>query len=99
MQTIKIGDTIHQSDEICHSCSMELIYGSPGTNVDGTANAHYCQYCYNDGSFNGGTDESAMKQMIEICIPYKLQAGVYPDAETARKAMEEYFPTLKRWKK
>jgi hypothetical protein len=35
--------------------------------------------------------------MIEICIPYALQAGQYADEDTARAQMQQYYPTLKRW--
>jgi hypothetical protein len=38
-----------------------------------------------------------MEQMIESCIPFEIKAGIYENAETARKAMMEYFPKMKRW--
>ena len=65
-----------------------------GTNADGSKNTDYCTYCYKDGAFAG---DATMEQMIEICIPFALEANVYPDAETARKQMQGYFPKLKRW--
>ena len=38
-----------------------------------------------------------MDEMIESCIPFCLEAGVYGDAQSARAAMQAFFPKLKRW--
>jgi len=59
-------------------------------------NNDYCCYCYPNGSFNSPNE--TMEEMIESCIPHVLEAGTCPDAESARKMMQEFFPTLKRWK-
>jgi hypothetical protein len=67
-----------------------------GTNVDGSKNEDYCVYCYKDGKF---TSDETMEEMIETCIKPCLDHGVFPDADTARSAMMESFPKLKRWKK
>ncbi|NLY89684.1 MAG: transcriptional regulator [Firmicutes bacterium] len=84
-------------EQFCQSCAMPLTEESHfGTNADGTKNEEYCIYCYKDGAF---TSEMTMEEMIEICIPHTLQAGVYSDENTARAAMREYFPKLKRWQK
>ena len=83
---------------ICQSCSMPLFNDETyGKNTDGTKNEDYCCHCYSgDPAFGGST--TTMEEMVEICIPFELKAGAYPDAETARKALMELFPTLKRWK-
>ncbi|NLW08397.1 MAG: transcriptional regulator [Firmicutes bacterium] len=82
-------------EKLCQSCAMPLTEESLlGTNADGTKNGEYCIYCYKDGAFTSGV---TMEEMIEICIPHALQAGAYPDENTARAAMQEYFPKLKRW--
>lgn len=79
----------------CQSCAMPLTEEALfGTNADGSKNGDYCLYCFKDGAF---TSEETMEEMIESCIPHVLEAGVYPDADTARAAMREYFPKLKRW--
>ncbi|HCJ57919.1 hypothetical protein SDC9_193237 [bioreactor metagenome] len=81
----------------CQSCAMPMTEESHfGTNADGTKNKDYCCYCYQSGNF---TKEENMEEMIENCIPFTLEAGVYPDENAARAAMLEYFPNLKRWKK
>ncbi|MCQ1530441.1 zinc ribbon domain-containing protein [Lutispora thermophila] len=81
----------------CQSCAMPMTEESHfGTNTNGTKNVDYCCYCYQNGSF---TKEETMEEMIENCIPFTLEAGVYPDENAARAAMLEYFPNLKRWKK
>ena len=97
METIKIAEGTYPSNEFCHSCSMLFEYGEPGTNADGSKSEDFCHYCYKDGAFTWS--DGTMEGMIEGCIPFKLQAGVYPDVETAREAMMAYFPELKRWKK
>ena len=83
--------------KFCQSCAMPMTEDSLfGTNIDGSKNEDYCCYCYQKGGF---ISEETMEEMIEICIPSTLEAGVYSDADAARTAMLEYFPTLKRWKK
>ncbi len=81
----------------CQSCAMPMTKpGDFGTEKDGEQNIDYCCYCYKDGSF--GKDET-MEEMIEICIPFVLEAGEYKSPEEARSAMRTFFPTLKRWTK
>ena len=81
---------------ICQSCAMHMNEDALfGKNADGTKNEDYCCYCYPNGDF--GVDET-MEEMIETCIPFRVPQ-VYPDAETARKEMLQYYPTLLRWKK
>ncbi len=82
--------------KFCQSCAMPL--ESPelyGTNADGSKNEDYCSYCYKDGAF---TSESTMDEMIETCVPFVSKGEPWPDEDTARKAMQEFFPQLKRWK-
>jgi hypothetical protein len=82
--------------KICQSCAMpmenEEIYG---TNSDGSKNDEYCHYCFENGKFS---KDETMEEMIETCIPFVANGNPFPDADTARKAMMEMFPNLKRWK-
>ncbi|NJD03402.1 MAG: transcriptional regulator [Ruminiclostridium sp.] len=83
--------------KFCQSCAMPL--GAPdmfGTNADGSRNEDYCAYCYKGGAF---TSETTMDEMIEMCVPFVSKGDPWPDEETARKAMQEMFPQLKRWRK
>lgn len=81
--------------KICQSCSMPMTKPEDfGTNADGSVNEDYCHYCMKDGSF---TKVETMDEMIETCIPFVSKGDPYPDEETARKALKEFFPTLKRW--
>ncbi len=83
--------------KICQSCAMPITEENLfATQADGSKNEDYCRYCFENGKF---TSESTMEGMIEICVPYALEAGVYKDADAARSAMQQYFPTLKRWQK
>jgi len=84
--------------KLCQSCEMPMTEDAHfGTNKDETINEDYCVYCYKDGGFIGGG--STMEEVIENCIKPCLEQNVYPDADTARAAMMESFPKLKRWKK
>lgn len=81
---------------LCQSCAMpmddEKLYG---TNSDGSNNKEYCSYCFKDGKF---TANVTMKEMVEICIPHISNNNPYPDKDSARKAMNDLLPSLKRWK-
>lgn len=83
--------------KFCQSCAMPLenaeLYG---TNADGSRNEDYCCYCFKDGAF---TKDETMEEMIETCVPFVSKGNPYPNEATARKAMLEYFPQLKRWRK
>jgi len=83
--------------KFCQSCAMPL--GAPdlyGTNADGSRNEDYCHYCFQNGAF---TKEETMDEMIETCVPFVSKGEPWPDEATARKAMQELFPQLKRWRK
>jgi len=85
-----------ENQKFCQSCAMPL--GKPeefGTNADGGRNEDYCCYCFANGAFTG---ECTMDEMIETCIPFCLEAGVYKDADEARADMAAVFPAMKRWK-
>lgn len=95
-QLLDLYFPISKGNYICQSCGMPLINEADlGTNADQTKNKDYCSYCYQNGSFSTNV---TMKEMIEGCIPFGLEAGCYPDAESARESMSAYFPMLKRWK-
>jgi len=81
---------------ICQSCASALETVKPGTNADGTNSNEYCEHCYKNGKYKWPA--MTMKGMIKACVKYTVPPQ-YPDAETAQNAMQELFPTLKRWKK
>ncbi len=82
---------------LCQSCGMPLAQPEDfGTNADGSRNEDYCHYCFGEGKF---FKEETMEEAIETCIPFVSEGNPYKDADEARKAMMEFFPTLKRWKK
>lgn len=88
-EKFKMGNTI------CQSCGMPLDDESLfRKNKDGSKNNDYCRYCFPNGTFS---KDETMDEMIESCIPFRINEDC-PDAETARRKMMEYFPTLKRWK-
>ena len=85
------------NEKYCGCCGMPMgetdeMYG---TNGDGSKNADYCKYCFENGAF---TFQGSMEEMIEICIPHVIAADSTTTEEAARKMMTEWFPTLKRWK-
>lgn len=86
---------IAKGSYFCQSCGMPM--GTEelrGTEKNQDKSEEYCVYCYQNGEF---TSNVTMEEMVETCIPFSLESGVYPDEDTARQAMKGYFPTLKRW--
>lgn len=84
------------NETFCQSCGMPLTSDEVlGTNRDGEKNQEYCVYCYKDGAF---TSEVTMEEMIEQCLVYGGDSGIFANKEQARKMMKQWFPTLKRWK-
>ncbi len=82
----------------CQSCGMPMEQESDfGTNGDGTKNRDYCCYCYQDGAFTG--EEMTMADMIAFNLDFNEKNGhPFGTQEEAKKTMEQWFPTLKRWK-
>ncbi len=81
---------------ICQSCTMPMGTEDFGTNKDGSANADYCKYCYQDGAF---TSDTTMQEMIEICVPHMVGPESGFTEPQARAMLQEMMPELKRWKK
>ena len=82
--------------QICQSCAVPFEIIKPGKNADGTTNQDYCELCFDNGDFH--YPKATMEDVIESCIPHTIP-DVFPDEDTARKGMQEFFPTLKRWAK
>jgi hypothetical protein len=85
------------NENYCQSCGMPMGGADEmnGTNADGSKNQDYCKYCFENGAF---TKESTMEEMIEICVPHMTSGDSGMSEDQARKMMQEFFPTLKRWK-
>lgn len=84
-------------EKYCQSCGMpmgktEEMYG---TEADGNKSTDYCKYCYENGSF---TSDCTMEEMIDFCIPHMTSSNSGMSEDNARNMMNEFFPTLKRWK-
>ena len=96
-QTFKVSIDYLLGQLICQSCATSLAKPEDfGTEADGSKNIDYCAPCYENGSLYGG-EGMKMEEMIDICVPYAVKAGKYKDEETARAAMMELFPKMKRW--
>lgn len=65
-----------------------------GTETDGSKNGDYCSYCYENGKF---TADCTMEEMIDFCVPHMATPESGMTAEGAKKMMQEFFPSLKRW--
>jgi len=81
----------------CQSCGMPMgttdeMYGS---NSDGGKNNDYCNYCFDNGEFKANM---TMEEMINLCVPHVVSANPNMNEDGARKMMNDFFPTLKRWK-
>ena len=82
--------------KICQSCAVPFEFIPCGKNADGSENQDYCKLCFTNGDFiyPNATMEDVIETSIPDCVP-----DPFPDEEAARKAMNEFFPTLKRWAK
>ena len=79
----------------CQSCGMPMESADMyATNADGTKTSDYCMYCYKDGAF---LQDCTMDEMIEFCVPMTVENTTMTEEE-ARSMMQQFFPTLKRWK-
>lgn len=67
-----------------------------GTEKNGTKSKDYCNDCYSNGEF---TTKITKERMIEVSIPYLIKEKPGISEAEARQQMEDFFPTLKRWKK
>ena len=77
---------------------MPLTEDILGTNADGTKNEEYCIYCYKDGAFTG---DFTMEEMAEFCSQFvdefNKNTGQSLSREEYKKALLQFYPTLKRW--
>ena len=85
------------NENLCQSCGKPMgqagnLYGSE---KDGSKSKDYCEDCYKNGEF---TTRISKERMIEISIPYLMKEKPGLAEDEARKEMETFFPTLKRWK-
>lgn len=85
---------------ICQSCGMPLETPEQmGTESDGSRTQKYCAYCYQNGAF---TNDITLDEMIESNLKYlkewNKETGEDFTADTARKELQAYLPTLERWK-
>ena len=84
-----------ENQKFCQSCAMPLTKPEEfGTEAGGVPSEDYCVHCRKDGKF---TMVCTMEQMIDFCVPYCVEMGVYPDEAAARADMMETFPRMKRW--
>ena len=82
----------------CQSCGMPMEKTEDfGTEQDGRKNEDYCTYCYQNGAFT--KEDATVEDMISINLQFNEQNG-FPmgPQEAAKQMMEQWLPTLKRWK-
>lgn len=82
-------------EKFCQSCGMPLEESVCGHNKDGSLNEKYCKYCFEEGKF---TEDMTMAEMIDFCVPIMVKEVPNLTADEARKQMEQFFPTLERWR-
>ncbi|MFO0703950.1 MAG: zinc ribbon domain-containing protein [Patescibacteria group bacterium] len=86
----------NNKNQICQSCGMPMQNDNDfGTNADGSKNAEYCTFCFQNGKF--ADDGITLNGKIEKNI--KLAVGVGMSENKARTMANEIIPKLKRWKK
>ncbi|MDO5561730.1 MAG: zinc ribbon domain-containing protein [bacterium] len=85
--------------EYCQSCGMPMNTEEAqyGTEVDGSLSDEYCIYCYKDGQFT--QPDITLAQMADLDVSFMTQGENAMSAEEARKIVDSFLPTLKRWQK
>lgn len=90
--------TKYTEQAFCQSCGMPM--NAPGAaygnEANGSPSADYCSYCYQHGAFTG---EMTMAQMIDFCVSPMVENNPDLTEAAAREMMQQFFPTLKRWRK
>jgi len=85
-----------ENTNYCQSCGVPIAGEiTCGTNADGSPNNEYCCYCFENGAFDASIQ--TVEDMIDLCVPHVVEAGVCPDADSARAMLQEHLPHLKRW--
>lgn len=84
----------------CQSCGVPMeTEEMKGTNKDQSKSQEYCAYCFKDGAF---TQEMTMDEMISLNLQYVDEWNKGSDkkytAEEIKQQLEQFLPTLKRWK-
>ena len=84
-------------DTFCQSCGMPMgdqtdLYG---TEKNGEKNAEFCKYCYENGEY---TFHGTLQEMVEICVKPMVQENPEMTEDAARAMMQQFLPTLKRWR-
>lgn len=70
-------------EHYCESCGMMLAPEEYGTDAHGSADSHYCKWCYQQGEY---TYETTMDAMIEDCAPRLAEStGMTRDEEWKTK--------------
>ena len=92
---VPVSELLEMPDHYCESCGM-ILTGSDqlGTNVDGSKNEHYCQWCFSDGAY---TYETSMEDMIEECAP-RMAEHMGCTVDECASLLGAVYPTLDRWK-
>jgi hypothetical protein len=82
---------------VCQSCGMPMNRDPKkgGTNADGSLNAEYCSYCYENGVFTSPEIDTPQK-MQAFCIQKLKSMGV---PKFVGWMLTRKLPKLKRWEK
>ena len=82
-----------QTTHFCQSCGMPIDDAAlRGTEIDGSKNAEYCKYCYQDGAF---VNPDMTLSDMQLLVIEKMEDNKLPEdiLETAVVRL----PHLKRW--
>ncbi len=92
LQVVQIMSEIKKS---CQSCGLPFDKdpNGGGSNADGSKNATYCSYCYQNGAFV--RPEWKVEDMQEFAMSVLKKKGV---PEFLAKMLIKEIPKLERWK-
>jgi len=82
----------------CQSCGMPMSKPEDfGMNMYGSRNEEYCSNCFHEGKFR--RPKESLHEVIESSIYHVIESGVCTDEYAARRMLQMFLPTLKRWTK
>lgn len=78
----------------CQSCGMPITEEYFGTMTDGTKNADYCTFCFQDGEFTN--PEMSLDEMMNSSVSYMTANLGFTD-DKALEISSSIIPNLRRW--
>lgn len=85
---------------LCQSCGMPLKQDDDkGTEADGSKSEDYCAHCFQQGAFTQNvTVDEVIESNLQSLDEWNKSTGLQLTEQEARMQLNEFLPTLKRWR-